>query len=314
MRRIQQFRNVATPFVSALTAAWLATSPAVAQSVGTVSDGRSNSSATAQGVAAERTDARESTGTNAPIDAERTDDSEATHENAPIDAERTEYPDETDTDQPVPAEDGDESISTEIPRGIGPEAAEITRVVHGGNGCPSSSTLEVKLSDDGKLLAVYPQESVLTIGPKTRPNVGASCNVSVTLDAEPGWQYAVVGLNRRGTLWLYNNVTAKLKWHAFFQGQRSRVVEQTLTGPMLTGRFEQTVLADHHAVQWSSCDDSPKTLILRQRLTLNNQRNREGQGYAKFGAPPVDTRDSNTATSVYALAWRECSTDNDMVR
>ena len=184
-----------------------------------------------------------------------------------------------------------------------PSYVKINSIAAAGTGCPLG-TIAKNVSSDKKAFTMTFSDYIAEVYDGSLPaDSRRNCTLTVDLDFPEGWSYSVVNFDYRGYVYLDEKVNAIAKAQYYFQSQEQNAeFVSRLTGE--TDRdyhFRDSLGLD--AVIWSpDCDGASRPLNLQTQIRVNNNRNKNGEGFIT-----VDSIDGEFSQS-YGLVWKKCPT------
>ena len=178
-----------------------------------------------------------------------------------------------------------------------PKQVYISRITHGGSGCPQR-TVSVAFTSDSTAFTMIFDAFIAQSGSGIFPKDSrTACQINMDLQYPAGWAYSMVTVDYRGYTGIPSGVTAVQRASYGFLGQDLRVVSRKeFHGPWY-GDYQVTDTLVGNSLNWSMCNKTQRGIIRTAVVLLGNN--------SKPALITVDSLDKKVK-QVYKLKWKRC--------
>lgn len=182
------------------------------------------------------------------------------------------------------------------------DAVTIQSYSYSGSGCPSD-TVAPTLSNDNQALTLGFAEfnaEVLPNGPSSQAR--KQCTITVQLDYPTNFSYAISKVDYRGYAYLDPKVVATHISHYSFDDRKKPRRYISKLGNSDTLVDENYLFTDNlpqGKFAYSNCGQT-RALVIDTEITVDNRKNRQGQGTMMSDSLDLDLR------TEYRLHWKRC--------
>jgi hypothetical protein len=173
----------------------------------------------------------------------------------------------------------------------------ITEFTHQGSGC-RPGTVSNAVSSDGLAITVFFSDYVVSTDRRRLAN--KNCNLSLTVQSEPGWEFSVVGADIRGFANISERSVGRFAIRHNFDAEPGPTFQDTVINGPSVGEFLMQVALPPEQARWSGCRPGPKKLRLGTTATIAMRQGGSGSMMS------VDSVDGELRQR-YMLRWRQCS-------
>ncbi len=173
----------------------------------------------------------------------------------------------------------------------------ITEFNHQGSGC-RPGTVSHAVSGDGLAITVFFSDYVVSTDRRRLAN--KNCNLSLTVQSEPGWEFSVVGADIRGFANISERSVGRFAIRHNFEAEPGPTFQDTVINGPSVGEFLIQVSLPTEQARWSGCRPGPKKLRLGTTATIAMRLGGSGSMMS------VDSVDGELRQR-YMLRWRPCS-------
>ena len=172
----------------------------------------------------------------------------------------------------------------------------ISDFTHQGNGC-RPGTVSHAVSGDGQAITVFFSDYVVSTD--RRRIAHKNCNLSITVQSEPGWEFSVVGADIRGFANISERAFGRFAIRHNFDAEPGPTFQDTVINGPSVGEFLTQVALTPEQARWSGCRPGPRKLRLGTSATVAM---RQGGAGSMMSVDSVD----GELRQRYMLRWRPC--------
>jgi hypothetical protein len=181
-----------------------------------------------------------------------------------------------------------------------PPHATITSLAYAGTGCPAGTVAE-NLSPDLKAFTLRFEAYVAEVGPRVPFNEARkNCQLTVDIEAPPGWSYSIGVVDYRGYVALEAGVEGVQSAAYYFQGQSATGRLHTVMKGPKEEDYRVTDTLGLEALVWSPCG-AQRALNINSEVRVVSSRHPDGAGLITLDS--LDGRIEH----VYGIRWQRCS-------
>jgi hypothetical protein len=173
----------------------------------------------------------------------------------------------------------------------------ISEFTHQGNGC-RPGTVSHAVSGDGQAITVFFSDYVVSTD--RRRVAHKNCNLSITVQSEPGWEFSVVGADIRGFANISERAVGRFAIRHNFDAEPGPTFQDTVINGPSVGEFLTQVALTPEQARWSGCRPGPHKLRLGTSASVAMRRGGSGSMMS------VDSVDGELRQR-YMLRWRACT-------
>jgi hypothetical protein len=189
-------------------------------------------------------------------------------------------------------------LGTQAALAVGPDSFAISNVIYAGSGCPAGSVASDVAPDRAAFTLLF-DNYVAEAGPGISLSAGRkNCQLNITFQCTPGWQFALVDLDTRGYAALDPGVNGTQKTIFYFQGDANQgSVQRDSHGPV-DGDYQVRDTIPVSSRTWGLCGAHARSLNINTQVRIDNSRNRNGQGLLT-----VDSIDGSLS-QIFGIVWQ----------
>jgi len=173
----------------------------------------------------------------------------------------------------------------------------ISELTHGGNGC-RPGTVSNSISSDGQAITIFFSDYVVSTD--QRRLARKNCNLAITVQSEPGWEFSVVGADVRGFANISERAVGRFAIRHNFDAEPGPSVQDTVINGPSAGEFMTQVALTADQARWSGCRPGARKLRLATSALVEMRRGALGSMMS------VDSIDGELRQR-YTLRWRQCA-------